>query len=110
MTRNIDEMISERENEVMDNGFGTDNDGRYEITIINKGPGSTATVRVHPEHTLDDIFKISEEAISVRKGDGPIIFENERTKKSTSDLQMTIRDFGIGPGDKLLINGEGNVA
>ena len=29
MTRNIDEMISERENEVMDNYCGVDPDGRY---------------------------------------------------------------------------------
>ena len=110
MTRNIDEMISERENEVMDNYCGIDPDGRYQITIANKGGEETAVIRVFPDHTLGDIFKIGGEAISVRKGDGPIIFENEKTKRTTSDLGMTISDFGIGPDDKLLLNGEGNVA
>lgn len=110
MERNFDEMISERENEVMDNYCGVDPDGRYQITIANKGGEETAVIRVFPYHTLGDIFKIGGEAISVRKGDGPIIFENEKTKRTTSDLGMTISDFGIGPDDKLLLNGEGNVA
>ena len=109
-TRNIDEMISENETEVMDNPYSTDPDGRYKITIMNKGGELTATIKVFPDNTLGEVFKIGGEAISVRKGDGPVIFENEITKKTTSDLQMTVSDFGIGPGDKLLINGEGNVA
>ncbi len=110
MTRNIDEMISERENEVMDNSYGTTSDGRFEITVTNKGSNLSGTILVHPEHTLKEILAICEDVIAVRGTDGKVIFENIRTKKSSSDLQMTVGDFGILPGDELLINGDGKVA
>ena len=110
MTRNIDEMISERENEVMDNSYGTTSDGRFEITVTNKGSNLSGTILVHPEHTLKEILAICEEVIAVRGTDGKVIFENIRTKKSSSDLQMTVGDFGILPGDELRINGDGKVS
>lgn len=110
MTRNIDEMISERENEVMGNDYGLSDDEMYEITICNKSSKLSDSIRVHPEHTLGDILELCESLIGVRKKDSKVIFENSKTKRSTSDLQMTMRDFGMSPGDKLLVNGEGEVA
>ncbi|MBR3974212.1 MAG: hypothetical protein IKJ99_09735 [Oscillospiraceae bacterium] len=84
----------------------------FEIKICHKITGATEAVPVYGSNTLGQVVQGYGTLIGLKAENNKFLFYNEQAtpKRSTSDQNVTIAEFGIGPGDKLGISDEGSVA
>lgn len=84
----------------------------FEIKICHKITGAKDTVPVYGSNTLGQVVQGYGELIGLKSENNKFLFYNEKAmpKRSTSDQNVTIAEFGIGPGDTLGISDEGSVA
>lgn len=84
----------------------------FEIKICHKITGAKEVVPVYGSNTLGQVVQGYGELIGLKSENNKFLFYNEKAtpKRSTSDQNVTIAEFGIGPGDTLGISDEGSVA
>lgn len=84
----------------------------FEIKICHKITGAKDTVPVYGTNTLGQVVQGYGELIGLKSENKKFLFYNEQSKpkRSTSDQNVTIAEFGIGAGDTLGISDEGSVA
>ena len=84
----------------------------FEIKICNKITGAKEVVPVYGSNTLGQVVQGYGQLIGLKSENNKFLFYNEKAtpKRSTSDQNVTIAEFGIGAGDLLGISDEGSVA
>lgn len=93
-------------------GADTNEPAVIEIKICHKITGAKDTVPVYGTNTLGQVVQGYGELIGLKSENNKFLFYNEQSKpkRSTSDQNVTIAEFGIGAGDTLGISDEGSVA
>ena len=82
-----------------------------EINLINKASGVYfPCVPVYEGNTLGQILEEYAEDLGLDIHAGKYIFENRSNGLSTSDILVTVRDFGLQDGGELVLLDEGGVA
>lgn len=105
----IDAMLQNKDAET--NGAANDKEA-YEIKICHKITGAKEVVPVYGTNTLGQVVQGYGELIGLKSENNKFLFYNEKStpKRSTSDQNVTVAEFGIGPNDTLGISDEGSVA
>ena len=105
----IDAMLQNKDAET--NG-AANNKEAYEIKICHKITGAKEVVPVYGTNTLGQVVQGYGELIGLKSENNKFLFYNEKAtpKRSTSDQNVTVAEFDIGPGDTLGISDEGSVA
>ncbi len=87
----------------------------FDIKIMNRSSGAKSTMPVTARNTLGQIATSCEDLIGIDPRVSTYVFENAQTRQTTSDLQMTLGEFGFtGESDTqdcvLVITDDGSVA
>lgn len=80
----------------------------FDLTLENRISQKQNTLRVFPNNTLGQIAELCPKLIGSKHFTNSDIsetytFEHSRTHDTTKDLSMTVAEFGLRPGDILLV-------
>lgn len=83
----------------------------FEIVLVNKTSGVNVTeVPVYEDNTLGQILKEYADDLGMDPRGSKYIFENRWAGTSTSDCNITVKEFALQPGGVLVLTDEGSVA
>lgn len=103
--RNLDERLA-----VVEAGADNGNqDEAYDIYVKNGISGNKVSFYAAPDNWLIQIFEGTAKDIGLNPQNSTNIYFNENGQ-STSDSEMSLGEFGIGPGSVLTIQQDGKVA
>ncbi len=103
--RNLDERLAMAEAST-GNGYQSE---AYDIYVKNGISGNKVSFYANPDNWLIQIFEGTAVDIGLDPKNPKIIYFNEKGQ-STSDSEMSISEFGIGPRDVLTIQPDAGVA
>lgn len=78
------------------------------IDVCNSAGGASHKYKVYPENSLREVLDICKNDLGLASSGEQVVFEFNG--KTCSDPRLTVKDFGIVDGGKLLINPNGKVA
>ena len=103
---NLNDIFADVPNETSLSG-----DDGFEIDIVNSANDARKKYKVFPENTLAEILdlcKDSKNGLGIAQSCNDVVFEFNG--KTTSDSSVTVADFGLVSGGKLLLNPNAKVA
>ncbi len=86
------------------------NDG-FEIDVCNSANDARKKYKVYPENTLAEVLDLCKDpknGLGIAPSCNDVVFEFNG--KTTSDSSVTVTDFGLVGGGKLLLNPNAKVA
>ena len=95
---NLDEMLATAESNTRQ--LYADS---YEITVRNKFSGMNERLPIFGDNALGQILDAVAENLGLSSNDSKIIFENYRTKETTSDRNKLAAELGLNENDTLNI-------
>lgn len=106
---NMDEILRTAEEEAM-RTMQEDNGQAYDIIVKNQQTGEKTYCLVYGANTINQVLVANAEEIGLNQDAKEIFFVNERTNQSTTNKEMTIREFDLRENDTLSVLCDGKVA